>query len=91
MSAAFGNAPAEVEQRDLQRFSEAIRRLVAPDTWSRRDVYLSYVSGALIVRQTPEVHRKIHELIDQFTTQNQPPQPENSNMGGFGGKTGGAF
>lgn len=89
MSAVFGGPPAEVEQRDLQRFSEAVRRLIAPDTWTRRDVYLSYVSGSLIVRQTPEVHRKIQELIDQFTAQNQRPQPVSGNMGGFGGGLGG--
>jgi hypothetical protein len=42
---------------------ELITKLVEPESWSREGAYIKAVPGRLIVRQTPETHRKIARLL----------------------------
>lgn len=74
-----------------QQMSNAIRALVAPETWGNGHemATIQIVGSKLLVRQTKTGHRMVRELIDRLS---MPPQRHGVNGfsgGGMGGGMGG--
>lgn len=77
-----------------EQIVEMIRKLIEPKSWSDPNAYIGLAADSIVVRQTPQVHRHIQNLIDAFEavptsksgTGAQPTVPVRG--GGFGG---GAF
>lgn len=47
--------------------AKAIPRLIALDSWTKTEVKIEAVKGALLVRQTPHVHHEIEKLLKQLS------------------------
>jgi hypothetical protein len=73
------NAPAMTPQE----VAEVVKTLVEPKSWNQQDVYIRGVTGKLVVRQLPSIHREIGKLLSQLDA-------VVPNMGGSGEKTLGA-
>src|SRR5262249_16208719 len=46
-----------------QEVAEVVKALVAPKSWNQQDVYVRGVTGKLLVRQAPSVHKEIRKLL----------------------------
>jgi hypothetical protein len=82
----MGLHSALFEEDDLL---EIIQELVEPDSWDEEGVYARPAPGRLIIRQSPEVHRKIGQLLTRLGViyQDSSKRP----TGGFGGGGMGGF
>ncbi|MSR58119.1 MAG: hypothetical protein EXS05_10635 [Planctomycetaceae bacterium] len=49
-----------------------VSKMIAPDSWNEKGVGIQSVKGALLVKQTPHVHREIAKLLKQLL----PPAEE---------------
>lgn len=62
--------PEEIEPApivvDADNLAELIRSNIDPDSWSDPSNTLNFVSGALVVRQTPAIHKKIEKLLSDL-------------------------
>jgi hypothetical protein len=55
-----------------EELAKALKALVVPDSWTREGIDLRTVKGALLIRQTPPVHREIQSVIKKLTTHAAP-------------------
>jgi hypothetical protein len=67
-----------------QEVADLVKALVEPKSWSQPDVFVRGVTGKLVVKQVPSLHRQIEKLLDQLgasvpTTASKPPA---ANAGG---------
>jgi uncharacterized membrane protein YgcG len=89
-----------------QEVAEIVQGLVEPNSWHNRpEAYIRGVTGKLIVRQTPRVHREIERVLDKIGAKPPKPpfipvvpvvgqngqQPAGGGIGGGGGFGGGGF
>jgi hypothetical protein len=56
--------------------AKALSALIAPDSWNREGTSLRSVKGALLIRQTPAVHREIQSVMKKLTTPTVPASGE---------------
>lgn len=49
-----------------QEVAEVVKGLIEPKSWTQPDVYIRGVTGKLVVRQLPSVHREIEKLLDKL-------------------------
>jgi hypothetical protein len=84
------------DEKESQQIVDMIRKLVEPKSWNDSNVYIGLVSGSIVVRQTPEVHRHIQNLLNALgltpgvgpspmSDTSQRPVPLSRAGGGFGG------
>jgi hypothetical protein len=63
-----------------QEIAEVVQGLVQSKSWLEPDTYIRGVTGKLIVRQTPVVHREIERVLDKIGA-----RPPKARPAGFGG------
>jgi hypothetical protein len=51
------------DEREGQELVDMIRKLIEPKSWADSNAYIGYIHGALVVRQTPDVHRRIESFF----------------------------
>jgi len=56
----------QVPDHPADELAKAIPRLIASDSWTRPDVKIEAVKGALLVRQMPHIHGEISKLLKQL-------------------------
>jgi len=82
------------DEKENQQIVDMIRKLIEPKSWTDSNTYIGVVSGSIVVRQTPEVHRHIQNLLNALgltpSTGGTPGTPIPALTGGLGGG-GGAF
>ena len=49
-----------------QEVADLVKALVEPKSWSQPDVFIRGVTGKLVVKQVPSIHRQIEKLLDQL-------------------------
>jgi len=55
---------ATTDGKAAMQLIEIIRRLVEPKSWTDPDVYIGFAQGAIIVRQSPDVQRKVQHFLN---------------------------
>lgn len=65
-----------------EEVSKALQALIAPETWGVKGISLRPIKGALLVQQTPHVHREIERVLKQLLVHDLSPEP----MSAVGGK-----
>jgi len=50
-----------------EELAKALPRLIATDTWTKPEVGIESVKGAILVRQVPHVHQQIEKLLRQMS------------------------
>ncbi len=84
------------DEKENQQVIDMIRKLIEPKSWHDSKTYIGLVSGSIVVRQTPEVHRHIQNLLNALGLTPgsggaaAAPTPATLGGGGLGGG-GGAF
>ena len=95
-SLGFGNT-ATLDGKVGPQVVGMIQKLVAPKSWSEPAAYIATVPGAIVVRQTPAVHRQIQELLIRLgigsvmNIANSGSGSRKKNASAGGGFGGGAF
>jgi len=56
-------AGSVADAKEGQQMVEMVRKLIAPKSWSDPNAYIGFIHGQLVVRQTPDVHRRIEGFI----------------------------
>ena len=51
------------DEKEGQQMVEMVRKLIAPKSWAEAGAYISFIHCALVVRQTPDVHRRIEGFM----------------------------
>jgi hypothetical protein len=84
------------DEKESQQIVDMIRKLIEPKSWNDSKSYIGVVSGSIVVRQTPEVHRHIQNLLNALgltpgaSTPATPTAAPTGSTGILGG-SGGAF
>ena len=83
-----GTAPGLFDDSELL---EVIQELVEPDSWKKEGVYARAAAGRLIIRQSPDVHRKIRQMLSRLgvSCPSTTKPPGVGFVGGTGGTGGG--
>jgi type II secretory pathway component GspD/PulD (secretin) len=55
-----------------EELAKALQSLVAPDTWGMKGISVRPIKGALLVQQTPHVHREIERILKQLLVHEHP-------------------
>lgn len=70
-----------------QEVADLVKALVEPKSWTQPDVFIRGVTGKLVVKQVPSIHRQIEKLLDQLgasvPTTGSKPQSTPAGGGGF--------
>ena len=63
-------AAVAADEKGSQQIVDTVRKLIEPKSWAEPDACIGLVPGAIVVRQTPSVHRRIQSLLNaiEYTT-----------------------
>jgi hypothetical protein len=57
------NAGSIADEKEGQQLVEMVRKLIAPKSWTDPNAYIGFIHGALVVRQTADIHRRIESFM----------------------------
>jgi hypothetical protein len=69
-----------------QEVAEVVKSLVQPKSWGQGEAYIRGITGKLVVRQTPSVHREVDKVLKKL----DPPGSIGGGQGGSGDKSQGS-
>jgi hypothetical protein len=87
-----GQEETDTESQRADRYVAVVRDLIEPKSWTDGSGYIAAVPAQIVVRQTPEVQRRVEKLLQDMGALVGPnannAAPSAGGRGGFGG---GAF
>ncbi len=76
-----------VEGDDVKELMQFLKEEIEPQSWKQPDRMVRVVAGQLIIRQTPDIQRRIKRLLEKLGV--ATPTDSSSGIGAFGRSTGG--
>jgi len=63
-------AAVAADEKASQQIVDTVRKLIEPKSWTEPEAYIGLVPGAIVVRQSASVHRRIQSLLNaiEYTT-----------------------